>query len=105
MNVIVRKPIQRLFDQSFDPRAPEKPRVHNKHRRTAPFNAVEIGRGTPWGNPYRIGIDGTRDEVIELYRVHVLPKLDVTSLRGKHLVCFCKPAACHGDLLLAAANT
>jgi Domain of unknown function (DUF4326) len=26
-------------------------------------------------------------------------------LRGKDLLCFCAPAACHGDLLLRLANT
>jgi hypothetical protein len=80
------------------------PKVHNRHHKTAPDDAVYIGRGSPWGNPYVIGIHGSREEVIELYRIHTLPQLDLTQLKGKHLVCFCKPAACHGDLLLAAAN-
>lgn len=29
---------------------------------------VYIGRGTIWGNPYQIGIDGDRDEVIRKYK-------------------------------------
>lgn len=106
MSIVV-KPTDKLFgtiDPSFDPRDPAKPRVHNKHRRTAPRDAVYVGRGSPWGNPYAIGHWGTREEVIELYRVHVLPQLDLTPLKGKHLLCYCKPAACHGDLLLKAAN-
>ena len=33
---------------------------------------------------------------------HLLRALD--ELRGKDLLCFCAPAACHGDLLLRLAN-
>ena len=33
---------------------------------------------------------------------HLLCTLD--ELRGKDLLCFCAPAACHGDLLLRLAN-
>ena len=32
---------------------------------------VYIGRGSKWGNPYRIGEDGTREEVIEKYRLYL----------------------------------
>lgn len=81
-----------------------EPRVHNKYHRTAPADAVYVGRGSQWGNPYVIGKDGTREEVIELYRIHVLPHLDLAPLKGKHLVCFCAPKACHADLLLEAAS-
>lgn len=82
----------------------DTPRIHNKRAGTAPPGAVYIGRGSPWGNPFVIGPDGTRDEVIEKFRRLTLPRLDVTLLRGKHLVCWCAPAACHGDLLLCVAN-
>lgn len=77
-------------------------RVHNKHHKTAPPDAVYIGRGSPWGNPFKIGRDGTRDEVCDLFEREVLPTLDLTPLIGKDLVCFCKPARCHGDSILAA---
>ena len=29
---------------------------------------VYIGRGSKWGNPFKIGVNGSRREVIELYR-------------------------------------
>lgn len=29
---------------------------------------VYIGRGSDWGNPYALGIDGDRDEVIGKYQ-------------------------------------
>ena len=79
---------------------PDEPKVLNKYHGNIPANAVYIGRGSPWGNPFVIGKDGTRDEVIALYKEHILPKLDVEPLRGQHLVCFCKPAACHGDAIM-----
>lgn len=71
--------------------------------------SVYIGRKGPWGNPFTIGIHGTRDEVIARYREYILDKvgrdhefkaLFATTLSGKHLVCHCKPLACHGDVIL-----
>lgn len=75
-------------------------KVHNKYHNTAPRDAVYIGRGSPYGNPFVIGKHGTREEVIERYEREVLPTLDVEPLRGKHLVCFCAPKACHGDAIM-----
>ena len=77
-------------------------KVYNKYANPPP-GAVYIGRGSPWGNPFRIGFDGDRETVIERFRCEVLPTLDVTPLIGKSLVCFCAPKPCHGDLLLKAA--
>lgn len=77
-------------------------RVYNRHA-GAPADAVFVGRGSPWGNPFRIGHDGTREECIEKFKYHTLPTLDLRPLVGKSLVCFCAPRACHGDLLLVAA--
>jgi hypothetical protein len=76
--------------------------VYNKHKTNAPKDAVYIGRGSPWGNPFKIGIDGDRNEVCDRYEREVLPKLDLEPLRGKDLVCFCAPLRCHGDSLLRA---
>ena len=65
------------------------PRVLNKHAHGIPAGAVFCGRGSHWGNPYRIGPDGSRDDVCDNSEKHVLPHLDVTPLQGKDLVCFC----------------
>ena len=52
--------------------------------------------------------DGDRTTVIAKYarslaeQHHLLRALD--ELRGRNLVCFCAPRACHGDLLLRLAN-
>lgn len=77
-------------------------KVHNKHHKTAPKDAVYIGRGSPWGNPFVIGKDGNRDEVCDKFETEILPNLDLEPLRGKDLVCFCKPARCHGDSIIKA---
>lgn len=81
------------------------PKVLNKHRHGTPSGAVYIGRGSPYGNPFKIGEHGTRDDVCERFEREVLPALDVSALRGKDLVCFCAPARCHGDAILRKANS
>jgi len=83
------------------------PKVYNKHRNDAPPDAVYVGRGSPWGNPFKIGPAGTnprRDEVCDRFEREILPTLDVSALRGKDLVCFCAPARCHADAILRKAN-
>jgi len=65
---------------------------------------VDITRRSIWGNPFVIGRDGTRSEVIEKYRQWIIGKPGLMSqlseLKGKRLGCVCKPAACHGDVLV-----
>jgi hypothetical protein len=77
-------------------------KVYNKHKGDAPANAVYIGRGSPWGNPFVIGQDGTRDGVCDRFEREVLPTLDLKPLIGKDLVCFCAPKRCHGDSIIKA---
>ena len=78
------------------------PRVFN--RKDFPEGAIYIGRGSDWGNPYRIGIHGNRQEVIEKFRFYMGVRLEqepfwLEPLRGKNLVCFCAPLECHGDVI------
>ena len=84
------------------------PKVLNKKRDGVPEGAVYIGRPSYWGNPFTIGVDGNRAQVIEKFRAQLLasPSLlaRVPELRGKDLVCWCAPQACHGDVLLEIAN-
>jgi hypothetical protein len=65
---------------------------------------IFIGRGSKWGNPFYIGKDGTRKEVIEKYLHYILEKQDLMDslheLKGKRLGCYCKPLKCHGDILI-----
>ena len=69
---------------------------------------VFVGRPTIWGNPFIIGRDGTRGEVIRKYEewldaqpqlLKLLPKL-----KGKKLVCYCAPLPCHADVLARRAD-
>lgn len=81
------------------------PRVWNKRDPNVPADAVYVGRPSKWGNPYVIGRDGTREEVIRKFRDHRAGLLGVSELRGKHLVCWCAPKPCHADVLLELANS
>lgn len=61
-----------------------------------------------WGNPFVIGRDGTRVDVIERYEAWLLtqpdPRAALPELAGKTLGCWCAPCACHGDVLARLAN-
>ena len=63
---------------------------------------------TKWANPFKIGRDGTREEVIAKYEawLRAQPELiaALPELRGKDLACWCKPKPCHGNVLLRLAN-
>ena len=68
------------------------------------------GRGLagPFGNPFKVGRDGTREECIEKYRAYFYRRLEeepefkkaVLELKGKVLGCFCVPLKCHGDVIV-----
>jgi hypothetical protein len=67
-----------------------------------------VGRPSKWGNPFVIGKDGSREEVVQKYREYILssPLLnDLHELKGKDLVCWCSPEICHADVLLPMVNT
>ena len=80
------------------------PKVLNRKKDIIPSGAVYCGRGSPYGNPFVIGKDGDRPTVCHKFRIHVLPNLDVSELRGKDLVCYCAPLECHCDAILKKAN-
>lgn len=92
-----------------------KTTVVNKQR--SKFD-VFIGRPSKWGNPfshlntsraeYKVN---TREEAIEAYRDWLLNGdgrfllKDLHELKGKRLGCFCKPLACHGDVIAEYLNS
>lgn len=61
-----------------------------------------------FGNPFIVGKHGDRARVIERYLEYFLKRIEedaefrsrVRELRGKRLGCFCKPLACHGDVIV-----
>lgn len=92
-------------------------KVVNKRRENLgavmPEGYVYIGRPSRWGNPFQIGRDGDRAEVIRKYTRWLLEAADedarwvlanAHTLKGKALVCWCKPEACHGDVLALLAE-
>lgn len=60
--------------------------------------------GSKWHNPFHIGKDGTRDEVITKYEQYVRSSPELMAalpeLKDKVLGCWCKPKPCHGDVLV-----
>ena len=86
-------------------------RLLNKHKATPDEiqRAIYIGRGAPLGNPYVIGVHGTRDEVISMYRPYLAYKLIQRDPAIENafralspdslLLCFCDPKPCHGEVV------
>ncbi len=64
-----------------------------------------------WANPFVIGKDGTREEVIELYRLWINCQPDLLEalpeLRGQTLACWCEVdrERCHLEILAELANS
>lgn len=94
-------------------------KVYNKYHKNAPVDAVYVGRPTVWGNPYTHIRSATteakyfvqsREEAVEAFREYLLADAELTGLvklhlKGKDLICWCAPAACHADVLLEIANS
>jgi hypothetical protein len=87
---------------------PHMTTVVNKRNHTPTDNDVYIGRGSNWGNPFIIGKHGNRADVIlayedklrKLLREEPGRKAALLELKGRTLICYCKPQACHGDILI-----
>ena len=77
------------------------------HCKKEPYD-IYIGRPSKWGNPFTIGKDGSREEVILKYInwLEQQPDLlsEISELKGKVLGCWCHPKACHGDILAEIAD-
>lgn len=93
-------------------RVVRKPAVVNLSFVTPSWNpvhgAVRIDRRTKWGNPFIIPRHGDRATVIAKYRDWIKTRPDLLAalheLRGKDLMCWCAPLACHGDVLIELCN-
>lgn len=71
-----------------------------------------------FGNPHPVGFCSEcnethmRDGAIQAFRIYFNDRIlndeefkkAVLGLKGKTLVCFCKPAACHGDVFVEYLN-
>lgn len=72
-------------------------------------DGVYIGRPSKFGNPFVIGRDGDRDAVVAKFERYLIGRPELIEaakreLKGQNLVCWCAPAACHGDVLLKYVN-
>ena len=73
---------------------------------------VYCGRPSPSGNPFRIGPDGTREQVMVKFKDYfdkrirrdLLFRAAVAMLKGKILGCYCKPLPCHCDIIAEYLN-
>jgi len=86
------------------------PKVWNKRDPNCPRGAVYVGRPSKWGNPFPVRRHTKAEHlrVIGQYQdwLDAQPdrKLLLAELRGKDLICWCKPLPCHADLLLRLSN-
>ena len=72
---------------------------------------VRCDRTTRWGNSFRIGRDGNREDVIRKHREQLWDHIgsgqikleDLAPLAGKPLACWCAPQACHAENLAKAS--
>ena len=81
------------------------------HCKREPYD-VYIGRPSKWGNPFTHSINGSlaqhrvssRDEAVSSYENWIRTQSELLDalpeLVGKVLGCWCKPQACHGDVLV-----
>jgi len=87
---------------------PRLPRILNKRTDRIPPGAYYCGRPGPLGNPFVIGRDGTRDDVVDKFDawVQTQPKLIaiIATLEGRDLVCWCAPLRCHCEPVRRLAN-
>ena len=75
-------------------------------------NTVLIDRRTKWGNRFRIGRDGTREQVIARYRADLWRRIrtgeialeELAAIAGCWYACWCRPSPCHGEVLARAAE-
>lgn len=78
----------------------------HKFNGKVPAYAIDIRRGTPYGNPYRSSIYG-KDECLKLFEAYVIKRVQedpafrklILDLNDKTLCCVCAPRRCHGHIL------
>lgn len=99
------------------PYLPQVVRIRREKKTVVQDCDVYIGRrmtqggwnltASKWSNPYVVNKHGTREEVLVLYHNYVLNgplynQLDelLSPHRPLLLGCWCRPQACHGDVLI-----
>lgn len=70
------------------------------------------GQDGYFGNPFKLRPDEPRGTTLQRYREYFQSRLGtdaefarrILELKGKTLGCFCKPHACHGDIIAEYLN-
>jgi hypothetical protein len=83
--------------------------VVNIHKEPFDVYIGRRGRGQDgyFGNPFRIGHGISREDAVERFEKYFADRIEkdsefrrrILALKGKRLGCFCKPKACHGDVI------
>lgn len=75
---------------------------------------IDIMRGTPLGNPFKVGVYGDRDTCIQAFSGWLVNQIqaenqeilaalnhiaDRATSGGVDLICCCAPAPCHGEII------
>lgn len=106
-------------------RAPVRIQLRRSRGWRMPAGAVKVDRTTPFGNPFRVGVDGTREDCVRLHGLLLVRAMVCMTcrvsydaqlghkhwvyrhlhlLRGVSVACWCPEGApCHGDTLMAMA--
>jgi len=82
------------------------------NRRYGERGTKYVGRPSMLGNPFVIGRDGTRKEVVAKYEDYARKRMaedevfraEVLACKDEVLECFCDPAPCHAHVLALLAN-
>jgi hypothetical protein len=88
--------------------------VVNIHKEAFDVYIGRVGRGQDgyFGNPFRIGDGISREEAVKRFQRYFVERTEkepeferrILALKGKRLGCFCKPKACHGDVIVDWLN-
>jgi hypothetical protein len=102
--------------EKLEPQGGDRVSIPVLNRRTdeIPAGARYVGRPSALGNPFVIGRDGTREEVVAKYRDWLPARLDGDAAVREEfealkvataLVCWCAPLACHADVIAGELET
>lgn len=88
---------------------PKRVQLSRKKGWKMPDNTVKVDRSSGWGNPFKVGRDGTAEECVAKFKeyvsVPIIQSKITKCLNGKNLACWCKPGEpCHADVMLEMAN-
>lgn len=86
--------------------------IRNHDCDNLPSYCVLIDRTTIFGNPFKIGPHGNRNDVIKRFARYFERRMkhdikfrkNVINLTGKTLLCWCHPMCCHGDVIVEYLN-